>query len=269
MLRRLASLLAHSECSVASCNPAAILGAVAVRPHSAAAVWQPCAQLNIESAAASAVRCESILASGLADLAQRDNHAASGALPQLQRRRRPVSPCLPLHSSWAQTQHARHSSKRQSSVADARRGYSNGRRSQHAGCTAAYVQSSGGSGSVTPRSWWQQVRRWSAAVPGNGGSKRKSEAAESNYELSDVRLQCCAGHHCRAWSCSCSSLRGQMTCQNCSAELHGHSEAKRRCPMQVLSKLQQPPLHNSILSQQGRQAEDHEWKVRPPVALWC
>lgn len=39
-----------------------------------------------------------------------------------------------------------------------------------------------------------------------------------------------------------------------------------RCcsPVQVLDKLQRPPLHNSILSQQGRQAEDHEWKVGLP-----
>lgn len=47
--------------------------------------------------------------------------------------------------------------------------------------------------------------------------------------------------------------------------MHPNGRALTACcchVAQVLQKLQQPLLHNSIVSQQDRQAEDHEWKVR-------
>jgi hypothetical protein len=181
MLRHLRLLVSRSHGSVASPSPAAICSAV--RSYGAAAIRQPCTQLTQQHGQAPAVHPSlMLLASDLADQGSRVDHALSAAQPQQQRWQRPDACHLLRHSNYRGIHHSDHACTPPGGARGSRSSYSNGRSRQH----AVGMQSSVSHGAALGR-WWQQVRCWSAAVPGNG-SKRKGEHAEPNYELSEVNF---------------------------------------------------------------------------------
>lgn len=119
-----------------------------------------------------------------------------------------------------------------------------------------------------------QLRRWSAVVPGNGGKRGKGHSGEPQYDMGEVRLLsvwqrvatwCNMVQHVDSAACSMPAhgLRRRTSSRGASStSVQQAAICFCRFPAQVLQKLRQPPLHNDILSQQGRQAEGYEWKVR-------